>query len=792
MNGQSTSNPTNDELDLNALLFRLRQRWALFVGGLVLAGLGAYLYLQIAAPVFGFRATMLLGDQATGSRRAQELLQMLEVREKGTKMEDEIGLITSVGMMREAVSRLPYAVKYFAVPATWLNQLQPLQVREQPVGNVPFRVGLCLTKPQLTGVRIFVTPVDINHYRVQATANKGQLTQLTTGTLLRDVTDVHLDETVVAGDTLRTPLLSIVLTPETSTSIEPSKARYFFKLTSLPEVVTAYSEALIVRPIDHESRIVELRFKSSVPVMATQFLDTLMAVYAVADLREKNLTGQKTIAFLDDKLAKLAGTRREAAGALASFRATRGVVDVGAQSTSGIQQLGALETTQARFQTNRKYYQNMLRYLQANQGIDQLISPSSVGIENPVLDSHILELHQLNTKRAELGANASSINPLVKKNEESIQATKASLLQLLTNMNQAAEIGLRDVNVQLAQVRGQMSRMPEDERQLTALKSATDFNEKNHTFLQEKRNEAAIMLATNASDKHVLDRTQQVGTTAEAPKPLLVGLLALLAGLGAPLALTMLLDRTNRRLQRPEDLVLATSIPVLGMVAHGTKEDAELGNPKGAIAESFRSVRINLQYLSGGLAKKVIGITSSVPGEGKTFCAVNMASELALSHQRVILLECDMRRPTVGNYFGDPNGPGLASYLAGEATLNEVVQPDVLNNLDVICCGPIPANPTVLLESPAMSQLLERLRAEYDYIVLDTPPMGYVAEFFVLLRHFDASLYIVRQNYTEKSMLAQIDELYCAHKVPNLYMVLNDVHFAKTYGYSHKAYAYGQ
>ena len=792
MSTPSASPPPNDELDLNALFFRLRQRWPLFVGGLVLAGLLAGLYLQVAAPVFGFRATMLLGDQATGSRQTQELLQMLEVRERGTKMEDEIGLITSTGMLREAVSRLPYAVSYFTVPATWLNRLTPLKVREQPAGTLPFRVGLRLGAPQLTGVRIFVTPVGPGRYRVQATASKGQLTQLNTGLPVREVADVRLDETVAAGDTLRTPLLSVVLTPEDNLRFEPTGTRYFFTLASLPEVAAAYSDALLVRPIDHESRIIELRLKSTVPMRATRFLDTLMAVYAVADLRKKNQTGQKTVAFLDEKLAKLAGTRREAAGALASFRATSGVVDVGAQSTSGIKQLGELETTQARFTTTRKYCQNMLRYLRANQGIGQLVSPSSMGIENSVLDSHILELHQLNTRRAELGVGASAINPLVKKNEESIQATKASLLQLLTNMNQAAEIGLRDVNAQLAQVRSQMSRMPENERQLAALKSAADFNEKNYTFLEEKRNEAAIMLATNTSDKHILDRTQQVGGAPEAPKPLMVGLLALLAGLGAPLALTILLDRTNRRLQRPEDLVLATSIPVLGMVAHGTKEDAELGNPKGAIAESFRSVRINLQYLSGGLGKKVIGITSSVPGEGKTFCAVNLASELALGHKRVILLECDMRRPTVGNYFGDPNGPGLASYLAGEATLAEVVQPKVLNNLDVICCGPIPSNPTMLLESPAMTQLLDQLRAEYDYIVLDTPPMGYVAEFFVLLRHFDASLYIVRQNYTEKGMLAQINDLYRAHKVPNLYLVLNDVHFAKTYGYGHKAYAYGQ
>lgn len=795
MASQPILTPPSDELDLHALLFRLRRRWPLFVAGLALAGLLAFLYLRVAPPVYAFRATMLLGDQATGSRRAQEMMQLMEVPNKGMKMEDEVGLLTSARMVREAVSRLPYAVSYFVVPDSWLNAVRPLQVREQPAALVPFRVQVSLRAPQLTGVRIFVTPTGPGRYRVQASAPKGQLTYLPTGDLVQEVPDVQLDETVAAGDSLRTPLLRLVLTPQPGADQATAGTRYFFVLNDLSAATDKYAGELAVRPIDHESRIVELRTKGAVPAHATMFLDTLMAVYMSADLREKNLTGQKTVAFLNEKIARLAGTRRQGADALSNFRTTRGVVDVGAQSTSGIQQLSTLEMAQAKALTSRKYYQNMLRYMHDNQGAGQLVSPSSVGVENPVLDNLILQLNQLSTKRAELGVNASAINPIVKKTDEAIRATKESLEAMLTNMSQAADIGLRDVTAQLTQVRTHMSRMPENERQLAALRSANDFNEKNYTFLEEKRNEANIALATNASDKHVVDRAHLVGGGAEAPKPLLVGLLALLAGLGGPVALVLLLDVANRRVQRPEDLAALTTIPVLGLVAHGTKQFARhsVANPKEPIAESFRSMRVNLQYLSGTGEKKVLGITSSVPGEGKTFCAVNLATELALSGRRVLLLECDLRRPTVANYFDKHSGPGLAAYLAGQATLDEVRRPSGIEGLELICCGPVPHNPTVLLESQAMGTLMEHLRTEYDYLVLDTPPMGYVAEFFVLMRHFDASLYVVRQNYTDKDMLTQIDELHQQQKIANLFLVLNDVHFAKTYGYGHKAnaYAYG-
>ena len=792
---------SSDELDLHALSFRLRRHWPWFVVGLVLAAGLALAYLRIAPPVYGFRAAMLLGDQATGSRRAQELLQALEVRDKGLKMEDEISLISSVDMVRETVSRLPYAVSYFAAPDSWLNRLRPWQLRELPVGSAPFRVHPSLTAPQLTGVRVLVTPAGPGRYRVQATAPRGQLTRLGSGAPVRELPAVHIDELVAAGDTLQTPLLRLVLTPEPGANFGADKTHYFFTLSGLQEAADRYAGPLLVKPIDHESRIVELRTKSAVPAQAIMFLDTLMAVYAAADLREKNLTGRKTLAFLNQKIAELTSTRRQAAGALATFRSTRGVVDVGAQSSSQIQQVSTLVAEQARAQTTLKYYRNTLRYLQANQGISQLASPSSVGIDNPVLNNLILQLQQLNTKRVALGMNASAINPLVKRNDETIRGTKQALVQLLTNMSQAAEIGLRDVNAQLGQVRGQLNRMPENERQLAALKSTSDFNEKNYTFLEEKRNEAAIALATNASDKHVVDRAQATGGgSPESPRPVLVGLLALLVGLGVPGGVLLLLNLANRRIQRPEDLAAVTSIPLLGMVAHGTSAETaqRLPVPQGAIAEAFRSIRINLQYLSGGPDKKVIGITSSVPGEGKTFCAVHLAAELALSGHRVLLLECDLRRPTISNYFKfkdiNNEGPGLAAYLAGEASLAEVLRPSGIEGLDVLPCGAVPDNPTRLLESRAMDGLLERLRDDYDYLVLDTPPMGYVAEFFVLLRHFDASLYIVRQDYTTKNLLDQVDELHRAGKVSHLYMVLNDVRFAKTYGHHHKAnaYAYGK
>ncbi|GAA3926368.1 polysaccharide biosynthesis tyrosine autokinase [Hymenobacter algoricola] len=787
-----------DELDLHELLFKLRQRWPLFVVSLLVCGALAFLYLQLKAPVYDYRASIMLGNQGSGSKRAQELLQILEVKERGVKIEDEIGLLRSADMVQRTLARLPFTVSYYAVPHTWLNKFADLQVRERPAGAMPFRVVPDLQAPQLADTRIDVLPLPDGRFRVRAQAGRGQLYSLPSGEVIRDVLGVNLDQTVAAGDTLRHPLLTAVLLAEPGYRPDLAHEHYYFELNDLTTLVTDYQKYLAVRPIDHDSRIVELGLKGVVPVKEAQFLDTLMAVFIEDDLREKNLIGHKTVGFLDQEIGKLATQQQQSAAALSSFRAARGVVDVGVQSNEGIRQQGELQMMRAKASTSRKYYQNMLSYLRANQGAAQVASPSSVGIEDPVVNNLIMQLADLNSQRAALGVNASTTNPLVTVLDERIRTAKQSLMQTLANMTRATDIALRDLDQQLNRVNGTISAMPENERQLASLKNKSDFNEKNYNFLVEKRAEAAIALATNATDKKVVDNAELSGTGPSAPKLPMVLLLAVVMGFALPFGLTLLLSKTNRCIQSKEDLSRITAIPMLGVVAHGSRADKKtmLREPKGPIAESFRSIRVNLQYLSAGLDKKVIGVTSSVPGEGKTFCAVNLAAEIAQSGRRVLLLECDLRRPTIASYFGlDPRAEhGLSSYLMGLSTLEEGVAASGIRNLDVLCCGPIPANPTELLETARMEALLTQLRQQYDYVLVDTPPVGYVAEFFVLLRHLEANIYVVRQNYTDKGLVSQINELHQEQKVKQLYIIINDMHFTRTYEYRYKeqAYAYGR
>jgi capsular exopolysaccharide synthesis family protein len=279
-----------------------------------------------------------------------------------------------------------------------------------------------------------------------------------------------------------------------------------------------------------------------------------------------------------------------------------------------------------------------------------------------------------------------------------------------------------------------------------------------------------------------------------APKTSAIYLIALLAGLCLPAIGITVVDMFDDTIKTKDDVKAATNIPILGMIGHSDGKNAILArtdNYKSAVSESFRSLRVNLQYLVAGTEHKTIGITSAASGEGKTFCAINLATVLALSGKKTILIDTDLRKPKVASYLGLKNMAGLSSYLIRNSKLDDIVQPTKIKNFDVITSGPTPPNPVELVELDEMRELIMRLKLEYDYIIIDTPPISYVAEYMVLKDYMDANIFIIRANYTRKQVIDTINELYENKTLHNLSIVLNDINFSEVYGFDYRYKAKG-
>jgi capsular exopolysaccharide synthesis family protein len=311
------------------------------------------------------------------------------------------------------------------------------------------------------------------------------------------------------------------------------------------------------------------------------------------------------------------------------------------------------------------------------------------------------------------------------------------------------------------------------------------LNQEMNNYLMEKSYEAQIAVNSDQVDKTVVDAARPESTVPIAPDKKVVLGGSFFMGLLLPLLFILARDLFNDKISDVEELKRLTSIPILATIPTSKRKRILPDEPKSLLAESFRTARINLQYLNADAARQVVGMTSSTSGEGKTFCAINLATIMSISGKRTLLIDADMRRPRVQEYLELPDGPGLSTLLIGECSVDQAIRRSGVQGLDVITAGPIPPNPLELVESPRMAELFQTIRDRYDHIIVDASPMGLVSEFKIIVGHVDVTLYVVRQGYTRRGMLRGVNELFKSGKMARVDVLLNDVKAGTGDGYGY-------
>ncbi len=784
------------EIDLKSWFFKFRKKWYYFAISLFLVMAAAFLYVKTSTPLYQVKSTIMIGEKATGSKQAQELLTLMGGKQENwIRVEDEIGLLKSNSFIKQTLDRLDFEVSYYNVEDSWVNKLGDLVVKEQ-YETAPYKVIIDSTSRQIVGQPVYIEFLDGNKYKVTMEAEDAALYDYKSGRTIDKLPIVSIEKELAFGEKYNDGNLSftVVKSDTAATHAALPAGKNYFIINNPESLVSNFQARLMANPINKDSKVLELSTQTPTPGKDIKFLDALTALYIEHDLKMKNENGLKTLKFIEGQLATISDSLKKSEAALSNFRSSRNLMNVGFQSNNTFETLSALEEERAKITLNKRYYTDILNSVKNNRDVSRIVAPSSAAAENPVLNNLMMSLSELGRQRAGYSVAATEANPIVKVLDEKIENTRQSLIEHITNTIRSTDLSLNEVQGRIAQVKANLSSLPEQERQLSNLQGKSAFNDKNYAFLMEKRTEAAIALATNTTDKQVIDNARLASTTPVNSKASGIFALSFLVGLILPAGLIVLSDKANDTIKGKEDLKAITDIPFLGVIAHNPdKKDGlvMLHQSRSAIAESFRSVRINLQYLATNNGAKVIGLTSSISGEGKTFCSINLSLELASSGKKVILIETDMRKPTFGNYFSLNNEVGLSTYITDDITLNDAIQQSEHPNLDIICSGPIPTNAIELLELPRMHQLVELLRDQYDYVILDTPPIGFVSEYFIMMRYTDATIYVVRHKYTQKNLLDPINDLYDQGKIQNMYMIINDVNYEKTYEYGYKAKAKG-
>ena len=770
-------------IDFRSLLTLILKKWYYFAITLILSLTLAFLYIKTTHNIYKIKATVQLQDQSLSGKGAntEEFITGLDLLKGNSELEDEIGIITSFSIIKEAIERLDFLVSYYK----YENRFGILsKYAAQELYNDQFRVQLSADSLQISGIPVHITFTADGYYNVKVEGEEVELYNLNTQEVVGVVNEIDIEQQLKISEPFDHPYLSFSLDLDRNLVLDES-ITYYFVINKLNQLARGYREKLQVSPISESSNIVSITTEGQVVAKEKDFLNTLAEVYIAHDLEKKNQFGIKTIAFIERQLANISDSLKTAETNLELFRTDNQIIDIGTTSATLLQRLEELEVEKARLSAQREYFIHTSDYLTSSNKLDDIVAPTSVGIDDPLLSSLILELSSLNREKVVLEYSASRDTPARKLLEKKIENTKATLIETMDNLISSANISINDIDKRIYATESKISQLPQSERNLIDIQRRFTLSDNIYNYLLQKRAEAGIAVASNIPDKSIIDEGMMVGDGPISPNVKFTLIFAILIGLTLPIGVIITENYFDNTIKEKEQLEKLTNIPLLSVITNAPKNSGLVveEQPDSPFAETFKFTRVNLQYYYKK-EEKVIGITSSVEGEGKTFCSSNLAATFAQAKKRTLLIYGDLRKPKVGSYF-KLHGPGLADYILNKATIEEIIQPTHLTSLQVILPGRPVLDPIHILEDPKMESLIGDLKGIYDTIIIDTPPVGYVTDYFAFSRYIDINILVVRYNYTNKHFLRGTEEKIKKHRIKNLNLLFNDVKHQSSFKYGY-------
>ncbi len=578
----------------------------------------------------------------------------------------------------------------------------------------------------------------------------------------------------------------------TTTPLEhPQPSEYLISWAPVKAMAAAYAGSVTVQPKTANAGILAISMLASNPVLAGDVVNTLMSEYSAMNIEQNNFSTDQMISFINTRLQILNRELDSSQQKLLIFQQQNDLVNVDLQLADYFTSINEGDKTVLAQQTRLSIADMIEGYLRnGSQQYERIVVPSSLGLEDEVLNQMVGAYNKAQMDRKMLlEGNGAAGNPAVKETESQIENLRRSILENISNIKSSYRSSIDRLQSSNSRTQANIKAFPYKVKEYIELKRQVDIKLELVKQLEGKREEAAIARSSTISTSRVIDEAGSGGPVT--PNRTAIQLIAFLVGIGVPGLFIFFRELLNDKISTRTDIERITSAPVVGEIGHSFNDDALIvtKTSRSMVAEQFRIVRSNLQYIIGKIERPVIMVTSSFSGEGKSFVSTNMGAVMAVTGKRTVILEFDIRKPKVLSGLNMNSGKGITNYIVGKEELKDLVipVPDV-DNLFVLPCGPIPPNPAELLLDDQISRMFEYLRANFDVIIIDTAPVGMVSDAATLGKFADCTLYLVRQGYTFKKQIALIDELYVQKKLPAISIVVNDVKIKSGYGY----YGYGR
>jgi capsular exopolysaccharide synthesis family protein len=781
--------------DFKEIIFKILKYKYYFASSLFITLVLAFLVNKYSTPSFSNGTTILIREENSSSFMSSGGGMMGEFDLFGgiQNVENELSVLKSFSVINQAIQELNLEVTYMLEESLLPLKFLPFNSYTDLYDNSPIQVIIDQTHKQPVYTRFYIEVLNDSSFKLQASQEEVYLYDYVTNKVVGEIDSLNYYGLFRFGEKISGKYFSfIVHRTESFNSRSLTDKELFFYFNNIDDLTLQFQRQLSISTTSTTSSVVAISLTGTHPKEITDFLNTLTRVYLEKNLEKKNKIAYNTVKFIDSRISDIADSLKFAENKLQFYRSSNQVMNLSFQGEQLLEKMGSLENDRALIIMKQQYYDYIKGYFDKNNDVSDLMAPSAMEVQDDVLTGLINELLSLNNQRMNYLQNNPK-NLFLKDLEIQINNVKKTILENINYNYDRIEISLDDIDSRMAKLNSQVAKLPRTEREVLGIERQTKLNDAIYTFLLQKRAEAQIARASNAPDYEIIDEAYYFNAGIISPKRKLNYLIAAFLGIIIPLLFILTKDFLNNKIVDIKDIEHITTIPIIGQVLHNTSKVKAIITefPKSPLADSFRSIRTNINFFAQGRDKMVILITSSMSGEGKSFSSINIASVYALLGKKTLLLGFDLRRPALFKEFNLKNDKGITSYLIKNAEIKDIIQQTQIENLDLISAGPIPPNPVELIDSDRNKQFFEEIKKLYDYIIIDSSPIGAVTDSFVLFKFTDINIFTIRHNYSTKEAVKANLKSIVLKNISNVAIVVNDVKMSKnSYGYAYQSNYY--
>ncbi|WP_440882016.1 GumC family protein [Tenacibaculum sp. C7A-26P2] len=753
----------NDTINLRAELEKYITHWKWFILGVLLSLLGAFLFLTYSTPQYLAKATILIKDDEKGglSDGLAAFGDLGILNGGGGNIDNEIQIIKSRRLIGEVIKKLNLTTSYF---------LHESIIQKEIYKTAPIKISFENLEYKIDSV----ISIKIN--------SENSFT-------LFDQDDNEINTEVPFGNLIKNSTINSLRVNKTNYFNEEKVGNtYTIAITPLNTLIDSYLETVSVRPISKKSSVLQFSLKTPVIQKGENILDEIIQEYNKEAVDDKKEVSHKTSLFIAERLKHVTTELALIDDKVKGFKSKNNIADIEAEAKL------ILETNA---HNQKKLIQattelNLVKALSDEIKVDENLLPANLGLEDPNISKAIENYNSLILKRRRLSQSAGQKNSILIQIEDNISNLKKSLKRSLANRERLLEISLQNIKTESGRNNSKISQIPSKERDFLDIARQQEIIAGLYSYLLKKKEETAISLTANAIPNAKIIDKAYASDKPVSPKNKIILLVALLLGLIIPFIIIYLKDLLDTKVHTRKDIEELTSIPFVGDIPHSEVKQKIVidANARSSTAEAFRLIRTNLDFM---LPKKkdnngrIVFVTSTTSGEGKSFSSINLAASLTLSGKKVVLVGLDLRAPKITEYLEIPDRKGVTNFLTNDTITLDSLKFSIpeIPNLDIIASGAIPPNPAELLMASKMDLLFEELEKNYDYVMIDTAPVNLVTDTLLIANRADLVLYVTRANYLDKRMLIIPEGLYRDKKLPNLAIILNDTDLNRGYGYGY-------